>query len=120
MPAELFPPPGSSATIKWKQRAAMVQFSDGVSQFAVPPEGMMRRAFLHRQPEGQRGVILFEALDKKRGLRTCAFFAPRTVSRFDAATCSRVLSADEHSDSTVGDRRPALLLRKATVAAGDL
>jgi len=120
VPADLLPAPGTSTTIKWKRRAAMVQFADGASRFVVPPETMMRRAFLRRHPEGQRGAILVEALDGKRGARTCAFFVPRTVSRFDSATCSRVVSVDPATDSTIGERRPALLWRKATVASGDL
>lgn len=121
VPSEVLPPAGSSATIKWRQRAAMVQFSDGSSKLAIPPERMMRRAFLRKHPEGQRGAMLVEARDGKGGPRTCAFFAPRIVSRFDPAKCGRVLSVEEQAtDSTVGESRRALVWTNAVVAAGDL
>lgn len=121
VPSEVLPPQGSSATIKWKQRAAMVEFSDGSSKLAIPPERMMRRAFLRKYPDGQRGAMLVESLDGKGGPRTCAFFAPRMVSRFDAATCRRVLSVEEQAtESTVGENRRVLLWTNAVVAAGDL
>lgn len=121
VPSGALPPPGFPATIKWKQRAAMVQFSDGSSQLAIPPERMMRRAFLRTYPLGQRGAMLVEALDGKGGTRTCAFFAPRLVSRFDSAKCGHMLSVEEQArDSTVGEKRRALIWTNAVVAAGDL
>ena len=119
IPQELMPEKGG-ASIKWKVRAAMVQFADGSSRLVTPPEQMMRNAFMRTYPAGQRGVILVEARDDRRGLLTCAIFAPRTISRFDSARCGRVLSADPVTDSAAGERRPALIWRNAVVAAGDL
>jgi len=119
LPEGMLPEKGEAA-IKWKVRAAMVQFAGGTSQLVTPPEWMMRKAFMRTYPEGQKGVILVEARDKKRGLLTCAVFAPRTISRFDSARCGRVLSADAMTDSTAGENRPALVWRNAVVAAGDL
>jgi hypothetical protein len=120
VPEEILPEKGGSP-IKWKVRAAMVQFSDGSSQLAMPPERMMRRAFLRTYPQGQRGAMLVEEAGKMGGMKTCAFFAPRTVSRFDPAKCGRALSLEEQvTDSPVGQKRRALVFTNAVVAAGDL
>lgn len=120
VPEEILPEKGG-APIKWRVRAAMVQFANGASKLARPPETMMRRAFMRKYPEGQRGAMLVEALDRERGTRTCAFFAPRTVSRFDPANCGRVLSVEEQdTNSTVGESPLVLVWTNAVVAAGDL
>ena len=120
VPSELLPEKGGPR-LKWKVRAAMVQLSDGSSRLARPPERMMRRAFMRSYPPGQRGVMLVEALDKAHGTRTCAFFAPRTVSRFDPAHCGRVLSVEaQATGSTAGESPRVLLWTNAVVAAGDL
>jgi hypothetical protein len=120
VPEELLPKKGGAA-IKWKVRAAMVQFADGASQLVRPPEWMMRRAFMRPYPQGQRGVMLIEARDKERGTRTCAFFAPRTVSRFDPAKCGRALSVEQQAtDSGIGRGPRTLTWANAVVAVGDL
>jgi hypothetical protein len=120
IPDGVLPEKGGSP-IKWKVRAAMVQFSDGASKLIIPPERMMRRVFLRTYPQGQRGAMLVEALDGKGGARSCAFFAPRTVSRFDSAKCERVVSMEEQAtDFTVGENRRALIWTNAVVASGDL
>lgn len=120
VPEESLPKKGAPP-IKWKVRAAMVQFSDGSSRLARPPEQMMRRAFLNRYPEGQRGAMLVEAVDKVRGTKTCAFFAPRTISQFDPANCARVVSVEEQrTGSTAGKSPRVLVWTNAVVAAVDL
>lgn len=120
VPEEVLPEKGGSP-IKWKVRAAMVQFADGSSKLVRPPERMMRRAFMRTYPEGQRGAMLIEAPDEKGGVTTCAFFAPRVVSRFDPAKCGRVLSVEEQAtDHRVGAGPRALIWTNAIVAAGDL
>jgi hypothetical protein len=113
-------PEKGGASIKWKVHAAMVQFADGSSQLAIPPERMMRRAFLRTHPQGQRGVMLVEAMDKQHDTRTCAFFAPRTASRFDPAKCERVLSVEKQVTDSPAKGRRTLIWANAVVAAGDL
>lgn len=114
-------PERGGAPIKWKVRTAMVQFADGSWQLATPPEWMMRRAFMRPYPHGQRGVMVIEARDKERGTRTCAFFAPRTVSRFDPAKCGRALSVEQQTtDSVIGRGPRTLTWANAVVAVGDL
>lgn len=114
-------PERGGAPIKWKVRTAMVQFADGSWQLAMPPEWMMRRAFMRGYPEGQRGVMLIEASDKEKGTRTCAFFAPRTVSRFAPGKCGRALSIEQPATDSASGRGPRTLTwANAVVAVGDL
>lgn len=120
IPQELIPTTGAPS-LKWKHRAAMVQFSNGSSRLVSPPERMMQRVFMRSYPKGQHGVMLVEAFDKERGTRTCAFFAPRVVSTFDPAKCSRALSIEPHvADPATGKGPRTLTWTNAVVAAADL
>jgi len=110
---------GKPVTTPQRFHAAMVRFDNGSAQLAKPPEARARAAFARIHPGGRRGALIAEAYRKRDGARTCAFFAPRLVSRFDPAHCSRAVESQEMAGERKGDGG-ALVWRNAVLAPEEL